>query len=126
MVALLVVCIGALGTGALGIVPLVCIGAIGIALLGCIGDVVAWLAVLDWAVSARKAEEDEAYVAFYLTVCGLVLVIELLGGCYLANKESVEPKDILFVFIVGVRSFDMMSDWAFYSISLRPVNHIVT
>ena len=72
---------------------------------------------------ARKAEEDEAYVAFYLTVCGLVLVIELLGGCYLANKESVEPKDILFVFIVGVRSFDMMSDWAFYSISLRPVNH---
>ena len=72
------------------------------------------------SAGARKAEENEAYVAFYLTVCCLVLVIEILGGCYLVNKDHREAKDILFVIVVGVRSFDMMSDWAFYSISLRP------
>jgi len=71
------------------------------------------------SADARKLEEDEQYKVFYITVVVLVLIIEISGGVYLLRKETIRWQDVILIGVVGMRSFDMCSDWAFYSISLR-------
>ena len=45
-----------------------------------------------------------------------------MGGCYLIKiadaGDDLVFKHYYFVFIAGLRSFDMMSDWAFFALSL--------
>ena len=69
-----------------------------------------------------EAHETEAatYQTFYIAALILVIFIET-AGLYVVTKTSEElgwPQAIL-VLIFGIRSFDMFSDWAFYSISLK-------
>ena len=41
----------------------------------------------------------------------MVLLLEVAGGWYLVSQESLEWRNVLLVMVVGVRTFDMMSDW---------------
>ena len=68
-------------------------------------------------VETKGDEEQESYTAFYIASSVLVGLIVCFGlFCWL---DKLGVGETILVLIVGVRSFDMFSDWAFFAISLR-------
>ena len=59
----------------------------------------------------KKKVEGAEYNTFFLACAILVLLLEVAGAWYLVSQESLEWRNVLLVMVVGVRSFDMMSDW---------------
>ena len=71
-------------------------------------------------MSCARARPRTTYNTFYIAA-GTLIVFILAGTLYVVSKSSEELgwPQIVLVLIFGVRSFDMFSDWAFYSISLK-------
>ena len=63
--------------------------------------------------------EQKEYNNFYLACAILLLLIELAGGAYLISLDDLKWGNVIFVLVVGMRTFDMMSDWAFFAIPLH-------
>jgi len=71
--------------------------------------------------AAGIEDTKEQYNTFYIAVACLVIVIELIGGCYIisiADQGDLGCQHFYLVGVAGIRSFDMMSDWAFFALSL--------
>ena len=62
-------------------------------------------------------DEKQSYIDFYIAASVLVGLIVCFGLFCWVDKLGVS--ETILVLIVGVRSFDMFSDWAFFAISLR-------
>ena len=77
-----------------------------------------WHECTQWQVDAKKAEDD-AYETFYIAALVLVLCVEVVGGAYILYQDRLEWRHIKQVGTAGLRSFDMLSDWAFFAISLK-------
>ena len=73
-------------------------------------------------LNTKGEEEQELYDKFYRGAIALVVFIEI-GGLYVVLRHFKQPfgcaQGILIGIFLGVRSFDMFSDWAFFGISLR-------
>ena len=67
---------------------------------------------------SEDAEQKE-YNNFYIACCVLLILIELAGGAYLISLDDLKWGNVIFVLVVGMRTFDMMSDWAFFAIPLH-------
>ena len=61
--------------------------------------------------SCCDAMSFDMYLRFFLACMILVLLLECGGGFYLVSRSTVSCRNVLLVLVVGVRSFDMMSDW---------------
>ena len=77
-----------------------------------------WHKCTQWKVDSKTAE-GAAYGTFYTAALALVLCVEVVGGMYILSLDRLEWKHIKQVGTAGLRSFDMLSDWAFFAISLK-------
>ena len=59
----------------------------------------------------KRGKEDSKYKEFFIAAIAIVLVLECGGGIYLLMQDTVQCRNVLLVLVVGVRSFDMFSDW---------------
>ena len=72
----------------------------------------------DLVASATK-EETGDYDSFYLTIQILIPIVVCCFCVALAERASLSVRTIFFVVLFTFRVFDMTTDWAFFSISLR-------
>ena len=65
----------------------------------------------DACLNSKKKVEGANYKIFFWVCAIVVLLLEVAGAWYLVSQESLEWRNVLLVMVVGVRTFDMMSDW---------------
>ena len=63
------------------------------------------------AFDGKRGTEDSKYKQFFIAAIAVVLVLECGGAIYLLMQDTVQCRNVLLVLVVGVRSFDMFSDW---------------
>ena len=70
-------------------------------------------------VADATKEETGDYDSFYLTIQILIPIVVCCFCVALAARVSLSVRTIFFVVLFTFRVFDMTTDWAFFSISLR-------